>query len=104
MTWSDGIITAHLAVAQAVSHAARMKSERYFVWQEDGSNDLEANGVHQERAVTGSTDLFTKLEFDPWVEALGWSFDRSGIAWRYLDADYEDETGFFHHTWDWEVC
>lgn len=104
MTWSDRIISAHLAVTQAVSHAARMKSERYFVWQEDGSNDLEANGVHQERAVTGSTDLFTKVEFDPWTEALGRSFDRSGIAWRYLGADYEDETGFFHHTWDWEVC
>ena len=65
MHWYDRIISAHLAVTQAVSHAARMKSERYFVWQEDGSNDLEANGIHQERAVTGSTDLFTNVEFDP---------------------------------------
>ena len=47
MSWQDRIISAHLAVTQAVSHAARMKSERYFVWQEDGSNDLEANGIHQ---------------------------------------------------------
>lgn len=104
MDWSNRIIAAHLAVTQAVSHAARLSSERYFVWQEDGANDLTANGIHQERAVTGSTDLFTKQEFDPWAPALGESFDRHGIAWRYLGTDYEEETGFFHHTWDWEVC
>ncbi|MFR0798465.1 MAG: hypothetical protein ACLSHJ_06790 [Oscillospiraceae bacterium] len=61
------------AVTDAVSHTARLKSERYFVWQEDGSNALSADNGHAEGAVTGTTDLFTKLEFDPgsarWAKA-----------------------------------
>ena len=66
MSWQQRIIGAHTAVTNAVSHGQRMQSDRYFVWQEDGANDLEANDGHAERAVTGTTDLFTKQEFDPW--------------------------------------
>lgn len=60
MTWYETIIAAHTAVTQAVSHGQRLKSSRYFVWQEDGSNDLEASDGHAEGAVQGTTDLFTK--------------------------------------------
>ncbi len=103
MTWYDKIIQAHLAVTNAVSHAERLKSDRYFVWQEDGSNDMTADSVHAERAVTGVTDLYTKTEFDPWAEELGRAFDNAGIFWRLDSIQYEPETGFFHYSWDWEV-
>ena len=36
MRWYDKLIAAHREVTDAVSHGARMQSERYFVWQEDG--------------------------------------------------------------------
>lgn len=65
MTWYERIIAAHRAVTDAVSHAARIKSDRYFVWQEDGSNDLAGDNGHGERAVSGTTDLYTKQELDP---------------------------------------
>ena len=39
-TWYERVIAAHRAVTDAVSHAVRLKSDRYFVWQEDGSHDL----------------------------------------------------------------
>ena len=42
MSWQETIIAAHTAVTDAVSHARRLQSDRYFVWQEDGSNDLAA--------------------------------------------------------------
>ena len=103
MAWYDVIIAAHLAVTDAVSHAKRMKSERYFVWQEDGSNDLTADGAHAERAVQGTTDLFTKREFDPWVEELGESLSSRGVAWYLNSVQYEEDTGFFHYEWVWEV-
>lgn len=103
MIWYQKIINAHKAVTDAVSHRYRMQSERYFVWQEDGSNDLMAGNVHAERAVTGSTDLFTKQEYDPWADALGESFSSRGISWSLRDVQYEEETGFTHYTWDWEV-
>ena len=103
MRWYERIIAAHTAVTKSVSHLRRMKSNRYFVWQEDGTNDLEADNIHTEGSVTGSTDLYTKVEFDPWAQALGPSLDRFGISWGLRDVQYEEDTGFTHYTWDWEV-
>lgn len=102
MTWIERIVSAHVAVTSSVSHATRLRSDRYFVWMEDGTNTLAASGGHPERAMTGRTDLYTKQEFDPWAEALELSFDRHAIAWSLVSVEYEAETGFFHYSWDWE--
>lgn len=103
MSWQDKIIEAHTAVTDAVSHYKRLKSDRYFVWAEDGRSDLIADGAHAERVITGVTDLFTKIEGDPWAAALEESFDGKGIAWSLNSVQYEDDTGFIHTQWDWEV-
>lgn len=103
MSWQETIIAAHLAVTDQVSHNERMKSDRYFVWGERGSNDLEAGNGHGERAVLGYTDLFTKREFDPWKEQLEQALDAAGIAWALNSVQYEEETGFTHYEWYWEV-
>jgi len=101
--WYDKLIAAHRDVTDKVSHGARLKSDRYFVWQEDGCSGLEADNRRADAAVTGSTDLYTKREFDPWAERLGEALDGHGIAWSLRDVQFEPETGFWHHTWDWEV-
>lgn len=102
--WHEKIVEAHLAVTDQVSHAQRLKSDRYFVWQEDGANDFTAGSVHAEKAVTGSTDLFTKQEFDPWKTKFEAALDAApDIAWTTESVQYEEETGFFHHEWAWEV-
>lgn len=103
MTWQEQIVAAHLAVTDAVSHSLRLQSERYFVWQEDGANDLEADGIHAEKSVTGTTDLFTKQEFDPWKDQFEAALDASGIAWYLNSIQYEEDTGFTHYEWVWEV-
>lgn len=103
MAWSETVIAAHLAVTEAVSHGFRLQSERYFVWQEDGNNDLTGGNGHAETCMTGATDLYTKVELDPWGAALGKSFDRFGISWDLVLVEYEEETGFWHWSWDWEV-
>ena len=103
MKWHEKIIKAHLQVTDAVSHSRRLNSTRYFVWQEDGANDLICNGIHAERAVTGTTDLFTTTEFDPWADEIGEAFSSFGIAWSLVSVDYEEDTGFYHYSWDWEV-
>lgn len=103
MKWQEIIIAAHTAVTDQVSHSERMKSSRYFVWQEDGSNDFSADNGHGESAVTGTTDLYTKLEFDPWSKALGESLTAYGIAWYVNSIQYEPDTGFYHTEWAWEV-
>lgn len=103
MKWYEKIIAVHLAVTDQVSHAEHMKSDRYFVWQEDGANDLEADGMHTERAITGSTDLFTKQEFDPWKEQFEAAMEASGLPWSYNSFQFEEETGYYHYEWYWEV-
>ena len=103
MAWYDTIIAAHAAVTDAVSHGQRLKSSRYFVWQEDGTNDLEADNRHAEGAVTGTTDLFTKQEFDPWAEVLSRSLSEHGVAWVLNSVQFEEDTRFWHYEWAWEV-
>ena len=103
MTWYERIIAAHTAVTDSVSQSARLASDRYFVWQEDGSNDLSGDNGHVETAVTGTTDLYTKQEFDPWADALGESLSSYGISWTLDNVQYEEDTGFYHYEWLWEV-
>ena len=103
MTWYETIIAAHTAVTPAVRHGQRLKSSRYFVWQEDGANDLEADGAHTDGAVQGTTDLFTKHEFDPWADALGESLSSYGVSWYLNSVQFEEDTGFWHYEWVWEV-
>lgn len=103
MTWYERIIAAHTAVTDQVSHIARLSSERYFVWQEDGRNDLTANNRHADGAVTGTTDLFTRTEFDPWAAAFEAALDALGIAWSFSSFQREDDMGFLHYEWNWEV-
>lgn len=104
MKWYERIIAAHTAVTDAVSHCERLKSDRYFVWQEDGESVLAADDLHAECAITGTTDLFTKQEFDPWVDAFGEALSSHGIAWSLSSVQYEDDTGFIHYEWSWEVA
>lgn len=104
MNWWKKIIAVHLQVTDQVSHGERMQSERYFVWQEDGAADCILDGRHAEKAVTGSTDLFTKQEFDPWKDKMEQAFDNApDILWRLNSIQFEEETGFWHYEWIWTV-
>ena len=103
MSWVERIIKAHTDVTYAVSHYSRLRSDRYFVWAEDAVNDLSADDVHSERAIQGSTDLYTKIEFDPWAARFEASLDELGIAWYKSSVQYEEDTGYIHHEWIWEV-
>lgn len=104
MTWQERIVRAHTAVTDAVSHCERLKSSRYFVWQEDSRNDFAADGLHAERAVEGTTDLYTKTEFDPWADAFEAALEADGmIAWYLNSFQYEEDTGLHHYEWVWQV-
>lgn len=104
MKWYERIIAAHTAVTDAVSHCERLKSDRYFVWMEDGSNDFEAGNRHAEKVVEGTTDLYTKVEFDPWAEQFEAALDADGtVAWYLNSVQFEEDTGFCHYEWVWQV-
>ena len=103
MQWYEKIIAAHRAVTDNVSHSERLKSDRYFVWEEEGAVDFFADGRHAEKAVTGTSDLFTKTDFDPWKEKFEKALDDFKIAWELISIDYEEDTGFYHYEWEWAV-
>lgn len=103
MSWEEKIIAAHLAVTDQVSHAKRLNSDRYFVWQEEAGDDLTLNGRHAERGQNGTTDLYTKREFDPWKRQFEDAMTAEGIVWRHESTQYEEDTGFFHYEWVWGV-
>ncbi len=103
MEWYKKIIAVHRAVTDSVSHSERLKSDRYFVWQEESSADFIADGIHAEKAITGTTDLFTKTEFDPWKEEFEKALNDSKIPWELLSIDHEEDTGFYHYEWEWTV-
>ena len=50
MTWYEHILAALHVVTDQVSHGGRLKSTRYFVWQEEGRSDYMAGGLHAEKA------------------------------------------------------
>ena len=104
MTWHEKIVAVHTAVTTSVSHGYRLNSDRYFVWQEDGADDFIADSRHAEKAVTGTTDLFTRQEFDPWKDQFEEALDASqGVAWYLNSIQFEQETGFWHYEWVWSV-
>ena len=103
MSWEKKIIDAHLAVTNQVSHAKRLNSDRYFVWQEEGAEDLILNGRHLEKGQRGTTDLYTKIEFDPWKAQFETALDAAHIPWYLNSTQYEEDTGFFHYEWVWGV-
>lgn len=103
--WAQKIIAVHQKVAgSAVSHAGRLQSDRYFVWQEDGlDQDSYSDNEHDCEAVSGSTDLYTKREFDLWARAITAQYTYAGIHWKRTGKTYEPDTGFWHYSWDWVV-
>jgi hypothetical protein len=104
MSWEERIIAVHTAVTDQVSHAKRLNSDRYFVWQEEGGDDLLLDGRHLERGQRGTTDLFTKREFDPWKDDFEKALDAERtIDWYLNSTQYEEDTGFFHYEWVWSV-
>lgn len=105
MRWFEKIISCHTAVTDQVRHGSRLDGDRYFVWQEDGADDFDADGIHAEKAVTGTTDLFTKREFDPWREEFEAALDENpDISWSLNSVQYEEETEYWHYEWEWTVA
>lgn len=105
MTWYEKIIAVHTAVTDAVSHGGRMKSDRYFVWQEDRRTDLNADGKHGLKIIIGATDLYSKLEFDPWAQIFEELLEKQiDISWAYVGTEYEERTGLWRQEWTWEIA
>lgn len=100
----DMIRDALLTVTDNVSHyEAFKKTDRYIVWAEDGAHSQYGDGGMVEQVITGTIDLFTKQENDPYFDAIQSALNSIDIAWSLNSIQYEDGTGYVHYEWAWEV-
>ena len=54
--------------------------------------------------ISGTIDLFTKQEYDPWVQEITRALEDAEITCRIESIQYEDETGYIHYEWRFEVA
>jgi hypothetical protein len=94
-----------LVLPVPVSHySAHKKPDKYIVWAED----MEAGAGHGDnrktiQVIQGTLDYFTKTEFDPIFDQIQATLNNMKIAWRLNSVQHEDDTGYIHYEWIWQV-
>lgn len=86
-------------------YEARSKPDKYIVWAEDGQgSSTYADNHMDQQAISGTTDLFTKDEYDPVFDQIQQAMNKAQISWRLESIQHEEKTGYIHYEWSWEVC
>lgn len=101
----DRVRTALLTVSDNVGHyEAFKKNDAYIVWAEDmeGSR-VSGNNYKIEQSIQGTVDYYTKTESDTAVDNIQSALTDARIAFYLKSVQYEDETGYIHYEWVWEV-
>lgn len=77
----------------------------YIVWAEDEeSTSLNADNLKQKQGIHGTIDYFTKTEFDAKVDMIQDKLNAlENVSWRLNSVQYEEETSFIHHEWEFWV-
>jgi len=92
---ATGIPAAHWGWAKN-----RVPSGDHIVYAEDAPDDLVANGLHAERATTGTVDLFTRTYDGTTAARVEAALEGlPHVAWEQLDPIYEDDTEYVHYIW-----
>lgn len=94
-----------LKVSENVGHYEAMKKEdRYIVWAEDSEgSSVEGDDQKENQSIQGTIDYFTKTEDDENVDKIQGELRASCISFYLNSVQYEDETGYIHYEWVWEV-
>lgn len=80
-------------------------ADSYCVIGEDSAQSIWADGKMQEQSTQGTIDLFTKVPYGAAklaVQEVLAGID--GLSWYLNSAQYEDDTGYIHYEWVWEVA
>ncbi len=95
-----------LSIGPPVFHYFTDKQKaNYIVWAEDGEGDsLHADGKKVEKVLTGTIDYFTKNENDPIVQIIEATLDSADdFVWSLNSVQHEQDTGYIHYEWAWEM-
>jgi len=76
----------------------------YIVWAEDSQGDsLHSDNVMKALAVQGTIDYYTKTEYDTIAQEIEMAMNNSKISWKLNSIQFEEENGYIHSEWIWEV-
>ena len=80
------------------------RSDQYIVWSEDSEGgNLNADDQKELQVIQGTIDLFTKMEGDPLFKKIQKTMNENEISWRLNSVQYEEETGYIHYDWVFEI-
>lgn len=101
----ERVKAALLTVPVEVFHYYAMKKpDQYIVWAESSEGDsLEADNRKEEQSLEGYIDYFTKSDKDPNVEAIQRALKSAEISFFLNSVQHEEETGYIHFEWRFEV-
>lgn len=77
----------------------------YCIWAEDGEGkSLHGNNKKLNQSLSGTVDLFTKSENDPFADSIQEALnDAENVAWYLNSVQREEETELVHYEWVFEV-
>lgn len=104
MTLND-LETALTATGYKFAHYAwsHAPTGDYGVFAEDGANDLNADGEHAEKALQGTVDYFTRDDSGTPKATVEAVLEGLNVPWYLNSIQYEDDTGYIHYEWVFEV-
>ena len=83
---------------------AAKKHDQYIVWAENGEEEaFYANNQMAEQVIAGTIDYFTKTDLDPNIDAIQDAMKSAEISFSLESVQYEEETGYIHYEWKFEV-
>lgn len=101
----DLLLTVFSSLGVPVFHYyATKQSEKYIVWAEDGEADSTSGDNKKiDQVLQGTIDYFTKTEFDPNFQVIQEKLNSAEISWRLNSIQREEDTGYIHYEWVWEL-
>lgn len=94
-----------MTVSDSVSHyEAFKKTDKYIVWAEESEGSSVEGDDHKiNQSIQGTIDYFTKEDMDPKIDEIQAALNGACISFSLNSVQYEDETGYIHYEWVWEV-
>lgn len=95
-----------LKVSDNVGHyEAVKKTDQYIVWAEDSEgSSVEGDDQKANQSIQGTIDYFTKKDMDEKVDEIQAALTNACISFYLNSVQYEDETGYIHYEWVFEVA
>lgn len=101
----DALLTVSETDVYHLSRSSSKPTQRFIVWAESYTGEMYGNG--SEQRLDGYIDLYTKKEFDPWVDEIEAACRKADILIELQGVQKGDPVNssdnLIHYTWHWAV-